>query len=182
MSLFRALSRRAVCLLLLLTAAEVAHAQCDTDDFRQFRTRPVRPQDAPISVDSASVQEGSVSVTIPLSADSGSATLALTDSGFTLPIRVPVGRFTWSLRARFSAPVDPSELLVNYIVSNGSNLVSNLDASSRMQVTVTTNRIEFRESGPNQIYEGWIDLWLDPTNASRSGAYSGSLQIEVSCQ
>lgn len=171
--------RRGALLLALGLVAGPAFGQCDPGAFLSFSTQAVRPQDAPIDVPSMAVPASPASVDLPL------GTVAVGEAGITpgggpmFPLRVPVGRFSWRLITFVG--VNATDLRVDFSIDNGGALISSADSGSRVQAdavvrTITANNIFFFT-----VFDGFVDLLLDPSLATRAGGYSGTLSIEVDC-
>lgn len=156
-----------------------ALAQCDPGAFIFFRTQAVRPQDAPIDVPSMAVPSPQANVDLPLD------TVAIGDAGISpgggpmLPLRIPVGRFIWRLVT--FAGVNAADLRVDLTIDNGGALISSADPRSLVQADAVVRTINATNFFGLTVFNGFVDLLLDPSLATRAGGYSGTLTIEVDC-
>jgi hypothetical protein len=167
----------ALCVAAGVCIARPAGAQCDSASFERFNVRSINPQDAPIDVDSLAIGEGGVVVSLPLRSGAADAGL-IPGGGSGAELRVTVRRWVWRLTS--SAVFDPTELRVDYTVPGGA-LLSQQDAASRLAMQVVTSRIDTINQGNRTVFEGHVELWLDPANATRAGRYRGGLEITVDC-
>jgi hypothetical protein len=171
--------RQAAVLLGLGLAAGSASGQCDPGAFLSFNTQAIRSQDAPIDVPSMAIAGASANVDLPLGTVAvGNAGIA-PGGGPAFPLRVPVRRLTWRLIT--FAGVDAADLRVELSIDNGGALTALADSGSRVQVDVVNRTINANNFFILTVFEGFVDLLLDPSLATRAGAYSGTLNIEVDC-
>lgn len=169
-------------LLGLGLAAGSASGQCDPDAFLSFSTQAIRSQDALIDVQSMAIAEAPADVDLPLGTVAVGGAGIAPGGGPAFPLRVPVERFTWRLITFAGAGVDAADLRVELSIDNGGALTSLANSGSRVQVDVVNRTINTNNIFIFTVFDGFVDLLLDPSVATRAGNYSGTLNIEVGCE
>jgi hypothetical protein len=156
-------------------------AQCDPADFRNFATRN-RSAIANPAVIGNTVSQGPVSVSMPLSVGMADAGLSPSGGVITPTTTVSIARWVWRLRADTRDGWNQNNLRISYTMGTNNTMVAAADSSSIVNATVSTRYIDERRPGTrNTEFQGFIDVFVDYTNATRAGTYNGILNITVDC-
>lgn len=124
--------------------------------------------------------EGTVSISMPLDIAIGSAAINPTATTIDTESRIAVRKRLWRFMSR-TADLTTNNLKISYDINGDNKLRAAADPTSKIGVSILHRDIKVVNRKSFSLFDAYVDLVFDYSEARLAGQYTGFLTINVDC-